>query len=183
VTVLCLRPASGTAVDTAIAAVDRVVLSRSGGAAYAEVEAALVPAFVRALAFAGVRADACAADLAPPAGSLVARGLCLEPLAVSLDVVRLERVALGRDTRDLMRRRLFGILPPGERAREECRRLLRGDQVTFEWSRLVWGTRAILRTGQARRTLRPIVFSRAIRDVPGGRLTTGGDDIGRWLFA
>lgn len=182
-TVLHLRPASRGAVDRAFAAVERVVLSRRDGAVYADIEAASVAVFVRALAFAGVRAEPCTSDPAP-AGLMLARGLDLEPLgdALPLDVVRLERVALGRDTRDLLRRRLFGVLPPTERARERCRRLLRGDHVTFEWSRLVWGTRAALRTGRARRSLRPVVFSRAVRDLPGGRLATDGEWIGRWLF-
>lgn len=183
-TVLHLRSASRGAVGAAFAAAERVILSRRDGAAYAELDAASVPAFVRALAFAGVRAEPCTPDLAAPAGLMLARGLDLEPLgaAVPLDVVRLERVPLGRDTHDLLRRRLFGILPPTEHARDRCRRLLRGDHVTFEWSRIVWGTRATLRTGRARRSLRPVVFSRAAGDLPGGRLTTDDERIGRWLF-
>lgn len=183
-TVLRLRLASHGAVGPAFAAATRVVLFRCDGAAYADLDAASVPAFVRGLAFAGVQAQPCTTDLTAPAGLMLARGLDLEPLgaAVPLDIIRLERIPLGRDTRDVLRRRLFGILPPSERARDRCRRLLRGDHVTFEWSRLAWGTRAAFRTGRARRSLRPVVFSHAVRDLPGGRLTTDDEQIGRWLF-
>lgn len=185
-TLLHLTPASRGPIDAALATVERCVLTRREGAAFADVEPAAVPAFVRALAYAGVRAEPCAHDLTAPAGLLIARGLDLEPLsavAIPVDVLRLERVPLGCDTRDALRPRLLGILPPAERARDHCRRLLRGDRVTFEWSRLAWGTRSALRSGRARRTLRPLIFSRAVREIPGGRIASDGSEIGRWLFA
>lgn len=185
-TVLHLSAASAGSVDVALAVVERVVLERRDGAAYADVEPAVVPAFVRALAFAGVHAEPCAPDLVTPAGLLPARGIDLEPLssvAIPIDLVRLERVPLGRDTREVLKPRLFGIVPPTQGARDRCRRLLRGEHVTFEWSRLAWATRAALRAGRARRTLRPFVFSRAMREIPGGWIATDGDRIGRWLFA
>lgn len=186
-TVLRLVPIGGTRIGPALATVDGVVLARQGGAAYAEVPVALVPGMTRALAFAGIAAQPCDADLAPPAGLYLARGTDLSPLppgVVDLDLVRLERIPLGRATREVLRRRLAGLLPAGAAARDRCRVLLRGENVLFGWTRHAWAPRAGLRSIDARRSLRPVVFDRDAR-VRGdlvGRTSSLDDEIGRWLF-
>lgn len=184
-TVLRLTALSWGRVDAALMAVDRVVLARRDHAAYADVAAVTLAPFVRALALAGVRAEPCAADLAAPPGALFARGRDLVPLpagALALDLVRLERVPLGRATRELLRPRWSGILRPGDDARERCRQLLRCQRVTFEWSRTAWGARGALRSAQGRRSLRPALFAPASEDPARRRISTDDERIGAWLF-
>ncbi|MBM4433997.1 MAG: hypothetical protein FJ028_02600 [Chloroflexi bacterium] len=110
---------SGGRVDAALAAVDHVVLTRRDGAAYAEIDETAAAAFVRSLAYAGVRAEPCPALPSLTPAALAARGVDLEPLPAgthALDTLRLDRVALGLVTRELLRPRLFGLLGPAERA-------------------------------------------------------------------
>lgn len=176
---------SGGRVDAALAAVERVILTRRDGAAYAEIDETAAGAFVRSLAYAGVRAEPCPALPTVTAATLAARGVDLEPLPVgtlALDVVRLDRVALGHVTREVLRPRLLGLLGPSERARDRCREIIRGGHATFEWSRTAWAARAALRAGRARRSLRPILFSHETPGRSAGRVTTEGSAVGRWLF-
>lgn len=176
---------SGGRVDAALAAVERVILTRRDGAAYAEIDVTAAPAFVRSLAYAGVRAEPCRELPSVSPAALPARGVDLEPLPVgtlALDVLRLDRVALGRVTREVLRPRLFGLLGPSERARGRCREIIRGGHATFEWSRTAWAARTALRAGRARHSLRPILFSRETAGRPAGRVTTEGSAVGRWLF-
>lgn len=193
-TVLRLAPSAGRlraealpGIASALAVVDTSVLARLRGAAFAEVPVALVPRLIRALAFAGIAAEPCDADLAPPAGLFVARGMDLSPLPVGLidlDLVRLRRIPLGLATREVLRRRFAGLLPAGPTARLRCRTLLRGEHVLFAWGRHAWASRAALRSGRARSSLRPVVFDRdaVTRAELDGRTSTRDDDLARWLF-
>ncbi|MBI2983005.1 MAG: hypothetical protein HYY42_02280 [Chloroflexi bacterium] len=142
----------------------------------------------RALAYAGISAEPCDAELAPPPGLLVARGMDLSPLPsglVALDLVRIQRIHLGPATREALRRRCAGLLPAGAAARARCHALLRGEIVLFAWARHAWASRSALRCAPARTTLRPIVFDRdavARRELL-GRTSSRDEAIGRWLFA
>jgi hypothetical protein len=187
VTVLRLTPVAGTAVGPALATIERAVLVRRAGGAYAQVPTNAVEPFTRALAFAGIAAERGEIDLAPTAGSLPARALSLSPLApgcVELDVVRLERVPLGRATREVLRKRLWGALPARSQDRARCRSLLRHETTVFAWARRAWASRDALRSRPARGVLRPIVFGRdADRWDLDRRTTDGSDELARWLFA
>lgn len=188
-TVLRLVPASvTTAIGPALATVESALLARRDGAAYVEVPVAVVPRLARALAFAGIRAEPCDADLTAPSGLIPAVGMDLSPVPaglVALDVVRIRRIPLGCATREILRRRFAGLLPAAAEARVRCRALLRGDDVTLAWGRQAWASRAALRSASARRTLRPVVFDRdAIgRAELDGRASSRDEAIARWLFA
>lgn len=187
-TVLRLVPVSGTAIGPALAAVDAAVLARRDGAAYAEVPVSLVPRLSRALAFAGIAAVSCEADLAAPPGLLLALGTDLAAVPgglIALDLVRVRRIALGQATREMLRRRLAGLRPASAAARIRCRALLRGDDVALAWSRRAWGSRAALRSSSARASLRPVVFDpdAARRDDLPGRTSSRDEGLARWLFA
>ncbi len=187
-TVLRLTPIGATRLGAALATVDGATLARRDGGAYAEVPVALVRRLARALAFAGIAVEPCDADIAPPAGALLARGLDLHPLRrdlVALDLVRVRRVPLGRATREILHRRLGGLLPAAAPARLRCHALLRMDEVFLEWDRCAWASRAALRSSAARRSLRPVVFGGALADANGirGRTTSRDPDLERWLFA
>ncbi|HEX9436168.1 MAG TPA: hypothetical protein VGA16_03290 [Candidatus Limnocylindria bacterium] len=185
---LRLSPIGGRDLGAALAEVDAATLARRDGAAYADVPVALVPRLARALAFAGIAVEPCDADLEPPAGLFLASGRDLRPLPgdlIALDVVRVRRVALGRATREVLRRRLRGVLPASASARRRCRELLRRDHVLFEWDRRAWAARRALRSTPARASLRPVVFDRDLvtQDELRGRTTSREVDLGRWLFA
>lgn len=187
-TVLRLVPRSGSRIAPALTAVSGAVLARRGDAAYAEVPVAAVTRLARALAYAGISAEPCDADLVAPSGLLVAQGIDLSPLPsglVALDLVRLERIHLGPATREALRRRWAGLLPPGAAARDRCRALLRDEVVLFAWERYAWASRGALRSSPARNALRPIVFDRAAvaRGELAGRTSSRDEDLGRWLFA
>jgi hypothetical protein len=178
----------GTHLGPALATVERVVLARRSGEAFAELAPQEVIGFVRALALAGVAAEPSDADLARPSGTLVARGLDLRPVragAVDLDVVRVELVPLGRTTREMLRRRAWGVLPPAPADRQRCREFLRRENVLFAWSRRAWASRDALRAPSVRSVLRPVVFARdsAERWDLNGRTTARDEDLSRWLFA
>lgn len=187
-TVLRLDPLHGARVDAALAAVEAVVLARRPDGRYAEVDLAEVAPFVRALAFAGIAAAPCDADLVAPAGAIVAIGRDLEPLPQALlaaDVIRIRRLALGEATAELLRKRMRGLRAASAAARDRCRGLLRGDDVVLAWSRRAWGTRAAVRGRAARSRLRPVVFDPAAAaraDLPGRAFARDGA-IGRWLFS
>lgn len=187
-TVLRLVPAAGRDVARVLASCEGAVLARRDGTPYVEVPVATVPRLVRALAFAGIAAVPCDADLAAPPGAHVAIGIGLSPLPrglVALDVVRVVRMPLGRATREVFRRRFLGLMPPGPAARLRCRALLRGDDVMLAWSRRAWGSRAALRSARARGVLRPVVFDReaAERDDLHGRTSSRDERLALWLFS
>lgn len=187
-TVLRLEPLGGSHVDRALAAVGSATLTRREDGAFVEVAVADVARLVRALAFAGVAASACDADLAAPRGLVPAVGRDLAPLARPLagtDIVRVRRLTLGEATREVLRRRLGGLLPAPAPARDRARALLRGEDVLLAWTRRAWLTRGVLRAGPVRRSLRPIVFDREAleRPDPGGRTFASSGALQRWLFA
>lgn len=187
-TVLCLLPRAGDRIGPALAAVTGAVLVRRGNAAYADVPVADVTRFTRALAFAGISAEPCDADVGAPPGLAVAQGIDLSPLPsglVALDLVRIERIHLGPATREVLRRRWAGLLAPGPAARARCRALLRDEVVLFAWARHAWASRAALRSAPARTALRPIVFDRdaVTRCDLAGRTSSQDEALGKWLFA
>jgi hypothetical protein len=188
VSALRLVPAGGRSLGGALATIGSATLARRDGGAYVEVEPAAVSRLVRALAFGGIAATQCVADLGPRDGLIAAIGRDLTPLPaalVPLDVVRVRRVALGPATREILRRRLFGLLPAAPSARLRCRSLLRDASVMLLWGRHAWASRAALRSLEVRRSLRPVVFDRDALDraeLP-GRTTSADDDLARWLFA
>lgn len=187
-TVLRLLPSEGSRIAPALTAVEDAVLARRGDAAYVDVPVSVMTRLIRALAYAGISAEPCDADLAPPPRLHVARGADLSPLPpgfVDLDLVHIERIHAGAATREVLRRRWAGLLPPGAAARARCRAVLRGDVVLFAWARHAWASRAALRSAPARSALRPIVFdpdALARHDLV-GRTSSEDEAIGRWLFA
>lgn len=186
-TVLRLEQRSRGSLGRVLAQLGQAAFCRRPGSAHAVVADLLVVEAVRAFAFAGIAAVPCDVDISPPRDLLLARGLDLTPLPAGLDVfdlVRIERISLGCATRETLRRRWAGILPPDDAARARCRSLLRAEDALVAWDRRVWGSRAALRSPAARRLLRPVVFDRA--DEPAvlrGRARASDDAIGRWLWS
>lgn len=185
-TVLRLERRSRGPFGPVLAELGQATFCRQPGSAHAVVAGPPVAEAVRAFAFAGIAAVPCDIDVRPPRDLLLARGLDLTPLPGLdvFDVVRIERVPLGRATREMLRRRWAGILPPDDAARARCRSLLRGEDVLVAWDRRVWGSRAALRSPAARRVLRPVVFDRA-DDPPmlRGRARASDDAVARWLWS
>jgi hypothetical protein len=185
VTILRLDPLAGGSVDRAVATVDAVTLVRRSDGAYADVAEADAGRMVRALALAGVRADASDADLAVPRALFPALGLDLAPLArgvITFDLVRVQRLTLGQSTRELLRRR---IGRPSDARAESVRSLLRGEDALLAWMRQAWSPRDALRLRSVRRSLRPIVFDRGAlerADLAHRTLASTGA-LTRWLFA
>lgn len=187
-TILRLEPLAGASVDRAIAAVESAMLVKIADGAYADVPDADASRAVRALAFAGVRADSCSIDLAIPRALLPAVGRDLAPLARSLiayDAVRVQRLTLGQATRELLRRSTLGLGRPTVAARNSARSLLRSEDALLAWKRQAWATRDALRTRAVRRSLRPVIFDTSAIDgaeLPGRSLASAGA-LTRWLFA
>lgn len=186
-TVLRLEPVHGAGVDAAVSAVDAVVLARRPDGRFADVALADVARFTRALAFAGISASPCTADLVAPTGAIASIGRDLGPLPDALlaaDVVRVRRLPLGEATAELLRRRTLGLRPAPPGARDRCRSLLRGEDVVLAWSRRAWGTRRALRARAARSRLRPVVFDHEAAGHPEltGRAFARDGALGRWLF-
>lgn len=188
-TVLRLVALAGNGVDDALAAIAGAVLARRERDAYAEVALADVERAARALALAGIRAEPCQVDLAPAPGLVLAVGRDLAPLpgeAVPLDVVHVRRLDPAEATREVMSRRWYGLLPPTAAARERCRSLLRGQEVTLAWRRRAWLRHSALRSGEVRRSLRPVVFDRGAAGADlslAPRISSRDGALGRWLFA
>jgi hypothetical protein len=184
VTVLRLERIAAGSVDDAIASLGAVTLARSPDGAFAEVDDARVERCTRALAFAGVRATATTVQLAPPAGTRVAIGRDLGPLAprvLALDLVHVRALPLGPETRRLLRTWPWRRLEPGQRAR--CRDLLRGEDAILGWRRRAWASAGVLRTAEVRRVVRPVVFDHAAIGAPPERRSFARDRaIGDWLF-
>lgn len=185
--VLRLAPLGGTTVGPALAAVGSAALARRGGTAYVEVPVADVPRLVRALAYGGIAAEHCDADLAAPVGLIAAVGLDLDPLPaelVAFDSVRVRRLPLGAAVREILRRRYAGLLPASVSARGRCRALLRGESAMLAWERRAWASRSALRAAPASRSLRPVVFDRAAleRTDLAGRTSSADADLAHWLF-
>ena len=171
--------------DHALARLSEGLLWRSAEGLYLDVAAPLVPALVRALAYAGVRATTVDAVFTEPEGLVAARGRSLAPVfpPVRLDAIRIAASALGADCARL----LSFPLPywPGARARiERCRGLLREEDAAYRWSRIAWSAPAILRERSIACVLRAAVFERASLEAPlRGRGYASDGALARWAFA
>ena len=180
----CERVSEGD-VDRAIASIGTATLARTPDGMFLEVDDAQAARAQRLLAFAGVRATAALGALAPRPGTRAAIGRDLTPLplaALALDLVHVRALALGSETRRLLgtrwRRR------PRSVDRALVRGLLRGDDAAIGWRRRAWSTRDVLRSAEARRALRPIVFDvGAIVAPPEHRAFAKDGELARWLFA
>jgi hypothetical protein len=180
----CERVAEGD-VDRAIAGIGTATLARMPDGVFLEVDDPQAADAERLLAFAGVRATAVLNALAPRPGTRAAIGRDLTPLplaALALDLVHVRALALGSETRRLLgtrwRRR------PRSTDRAVVRSLLRGDDAAIGWRRRAWSTRDVLRSAEARRVLRPIVFDvGAIVTPPEHRVFARDRELAHWLFA
>jgi hypothetical protein len=180
----CERLASGN-VDTAIASLGAVTLARTPAGAFIEIDDHLMDRARRILSFAGVRVASTAETLAPRAGTRVAIGRDLTPLPLSslvLDLIHVRSLPLGPETARLLR---AGLLQgPSATRRALVRDLLRGVEAAVGWRRRAWTTREVLRTREARRVLRRVVFDiGAIGAPPERRALAREGALARWLFA
>jgi hypothetical protein len=179
----CERLASGD-VDAAVASLGAVTLARTPAGAFVEVDDSVVDRARRLLAFAGVRAVACLETLAPAPGTRAAIGKDLTPLplaSLALDLVHVRALPLGPETARLLRG--GPLRRPSSARRGLVRDLLSGIEAAFGWRRRAWTTRDVLRSGQVRRVLRPVVFDiAAIGAPPERRALAGEGSIARWLF-
>ena len=179
----CERLASGD-VDAAIASLGTVTLARTPVGAFVDVDDQLADRARRVLAFAGVRAAASVETLAPRAGTRPAIGRDLTPLplpSLALDLVHVRALPLGPETTRLLRTGPFQRVNAARRA--VVRDLLSGVDAAVGWRRRAWTTREVLRSAEARRVLRPVVFDlAAIGAPPERRALTREAVLARWLF-
>jgi hypothetical protein len=185
VTVLrCERLTSGD-VDAAIASLGAVTLARTPIGAFVEVDDHLVDRARRVLAFAGVRAGVSLETLTPRPGTRAAIGRDLTPLplpSLALDLVHVRSLPLGPETARLLRAR--SLRRQNNARRVLVRDLLSGVDAAIGWRRRAWTTRDVLRTAEARRVLRPVVFDIAAISAPPERRALAREGaIARWLFA
>jgi hypothetical protein len=180
----CERLATGD-VDGAIASLGTVTLARTPVGAFVEVDEHLVDRARHVLAFAGVRASVTTETLAPGPGTRGAIGRDLTPLplpSLALDLVHVRSLPLGPETARLLRARQLERRNAARRAL--VRDLLDGRNAAVGWRRRAWTTRDVLRTAEARRVLRPVIFDIAAIGAPPERRVLAGDAaIARWLFA
>ena len=180
----CRRLASGD-VDGAISSLGALTLARTPVGAFVELDDQLVDRACRVLAFAGVRAVVSLETLAPLPGTRAAIGRDLTPLPLSslaLDLVQVRPLPLGPETARLLRARPLQRQSAMRRAL--VRDLLRGADAAVGWRRRAWTTRDVLRTKEARRVLRPVVFDiAAIGAPPERRALTREGSLAKWLFA
>ncbi len=185
-TVLRLEAVDGSAIDGALAAVGEITLARRPDGAFADVRGQDAGPLIRALAFAGIAAVPSIVDLSPPSGTHAAVGRDLAPLpdlGVALDLLELRRVPLGEATRASLARRLPRLRRPSRAQQERCEALLRERDVALAWRRRAWASRATLRTGVARVSLRPVVFDRdALARADERTVLASAGLIARWLF-
>jgi hypothetical protein len=171
-------------VDTAIASLGAVTLARTPAGAFIEVDDRDIDRVCRLLAFAGVRAGSSVETLAPRAGARAAIGRDLTPLplqSLALDLVHVRSLPVGPETARLLR--AGPLRRPSVARRTLVRDLLSGADAAVGWRRRAWTTRDVLRTAEARRVLRPVVFDvGAIGAPPERRALAREGAIGRWLF-
>jgi hypothetical protein len=180
----CERLAIGD-VDTAIASLGAVTLARTPAGAFMDVDDQVVDRARRVLAFAGVRACPSFETLAPHPGTRAAIGRDLTPLpleSLALDLVHVRSLPVGTETARLLHP--GAMRRPSASKRSLARDLLSGVDASVGWRRRAWTTRDILRTPEARRVLRPVVFDiAAIVAPPERRARAREGAIARWLFA
>ena len=179
----CERLTSGE-VDAAIVSLGAVTLARTPIGAFVEVDDHLVDRARRVLAFAGVRAGVSVETLAPRPGTRAAIGRDLTPLplaSLALDLVHVRSLPLGPETARLLRAR--PLQRQGAARRALVRDLLSGVDAALGWRRRAWTTRDVLRTTEARRVLRPVIFDIAAIGAPPERRALARDgSLARWLF-
>ncbi len=180
----CERLASGN-VDAAIASLGSVTLARTPSGTFLELEDHVADRARRVLAFSGVRAGVSLETLAPRPGTRVAIGRDLTPLPLSslaLDLIHVRALPLGPETARLLRARPLQRHSATRRAL--VRDLLSGVDAAVGWRRRAWTTREVLRSAEARRVLRPVVFDiGAISAPPERRALAREGALARWLFA
>ena len=171
--------------DTAIASLGAVALARTPVGAFLEVDERTVDRARRVLAFAGVRTGVSMETLAPRAGTRAAIGRDLTPLplpSLALDLVHVRSLPVGPETARLLR--AGPLRRPTVAKRSLVRELLWGADAALGWRRRAWTTRDVLRTAEARRVLRPVIFDiSAIAAPPEHRALAHEGAIARWLFA
>ena len=179
----CERLATGN-VDAAVASLGTVTLARTPVGAFVEVDGDVADRARRLLAYAGVRAIVSVETLAPRPGTRAAIGRDLTPLplpSLALDLVHVRSLPLGTETARLLSR--GPLRKPSAARRALARDLLSGVEASFGWRRRAWTTREVLRTGEVRRVLRPVVFDiAAIGAPPERRALAREGSIARWLF-
>lgn len=180
----CERLATGD-VDSAIASLGTATLARTPTGAFVEVDDDLVERARRVLAFAGVRAAASVESLAPRPGTRAAIGRDLTPLplpSLALDLVHVRALPIGAETARLLRTSPLQRQNAARRA--VVRDLLCGVDAAIGWRRRAWTTRDVLRSTEARRVLRPVIFDIAAIGAPPERRALARDGtLARWLFA
>lgn len=180
----CERLATGD-VDAAIASLGAVTLARTPVGAFIDVDDDIVDRARRVLAFAGVRAGPSLETLAPRPGTRAAIGRDLTPLplpSLALDLVHVRSLPVGPETARLLRAGPMRRQSASKRAL--VRDLLSGVDASVGWRRRAWTTRDVLRTAEARRVLRAVVFDIAAIGAPPERRALAREGaIARWLFA
>ena len=180
----CERLAAGD-LDNAVVSLGPVTLARTPTGAFLDVDDHLVDRACRVLAFAGVRARPSLEALTPRPGTHPAIGRDLTPLpaeSLALDLVHVRPFPVGPETARLLR--AGPLRRPNATKRDLVRNLLSGADVSVGWRRRAWTTRDVLRTAEARRVLRPVVFDiAALGAPPERRALTREGAITRWLFA
>jgi len=179
-----LDEVSRTAFDVQLAQLGGGRLTRAGHATYLETECPIEDAICH-LASAGIRVAACTAVPRPATGMRPALAFDLVPLAESLhviDVVETRPIPLSVATAALMHRRV-PWLAMSRMARDQCRRLLHGQDAFVGWRRIVWCPVGSLHEARAHVRLRPVVFDRAAIERQPTRWTSVQDGaIERWAF-
>lgn len=184
--ILRLEPTHGTAIDLALATVERSTLFRRPDGCYAEVEDADALPLRRALAYAGIEAREVAIALGPGnATPATANDLIPAPRGLLIsDMVRVRRVPLGPAAKQALRRPFAGWRPPSPSARARCRALLTGREALLAWDRRAWFERARVREIRTRSTLRPVVFDRGALEGAGPerRVFASEGALAGWAF-
>ena len=180
----CERLATGE-VDAAIASLGAVTLARTPVGAFVELDDQIVDRARRVLAFAGVRASVSLETLNPRPGTRAAIGRDLTPLplpSLVLDLVHVRPLPVGPETARLLQAK--PLQRPNAARRALVRDLLSGIDAAMGWRRRAWTTRDVLRTAEARRVLRPVVFDIAAIGAPPERRALAREGaLARWLFA
>ena len=180
----CERLATGD-VDAAIASLGAVTLARTPVGAFVEIDDHVVDRARRVLAYAGVCAGLSLETLSPRPGTRAAIGRDLTPLplpSLALDLVHVRPLPLGAEAARLLR--AGPLQRPNAARRALVRDLLSGADAAVGWRRRAWTSRDVLRTTEARRVLRPVIFDIAAIGAPPERRAFAREGaLARWLFA
>jgi hypothetical protein len=102
--------------------------------------------------------------------------------SLALDLVHVRSLPLGSETARLLR--TLPLQRQSAARRAVVRDLLCGADAAIGWRRRAWTTRDVLRTAEARRVLRPVIFDlAAVGAPPERRALARAGALGRWLFA